>query len=78
MMDVLRFWMERGIDGFRIDVLWQIVKSEGFEDNRSTRIGLSAGPSGIASSSFTRPTSRKRTTFLLRLANSSTATAILF
>ena len=33
MMDVLRFWMERGVDGFRIDVLWHIVKSEGFEDN---------------------------------------------
>ncbi|RHW16555.1 DUF3459 domain-containing protein [Sphingomonas gilva] len=33
MMDVLRFWMDRGVDGFRIDVLWHIVKSERFEDN---------------------------------------------
>jgi len=33
MMDVLRFWMDRGVDGFRIDVLWHIVKSEQFEDN---------------------------------------------
>ena len=28
MMDVLRFWLDRGIDGFRIDVLWHIVKAE--------------------------------------------------
>jgi alpha-glucosidase len=33
MYDVLRFWMERGVDGFRVDVLWQIVKDEEFRDN---------------------------------------------
>lgn len=33
MLDVLRFWFERGVDGFRIDVLWHIVKSAEFEDN---------------------------------------------
>ena len=33
MFDVLRFWFERGVDGFRIDVLWHIVKAEGFPDN---------------------------------------------
>nr|WP_038282908.1 alpha-amylase family glycosyl hydrolase [Pacificimonas flava] len=33
MLDVLRFWLDRGVDGFRIDVLWHIVKSEGLPDN---------------------------------------------
>jgi alpha-glucosidase len=33
MMDVLRFWFDRGVDGFRIDVLWHIVKAEGLPDN---------------------------------------------
>ncbi|CAN5358380.1 alpha-amylase family glycosyl hydrolase [soil metagenome] len=33
MTDVLRFWMDRGVDGFRIDVLWHIVKAEGLPDN---------------------------------------------
>jgi oligo-1,6-glucosidase/alpha-glucosidase len=33
MMDVLRFWLDRGVDGFRIDVLWHIVKAEGLPDN---------------------------------------------
>lgn len=33
MFDVLRFWMDRGVDGFRIDVLWHIVKAEHFSDN---------------------------------------------
>ena len=33
MMAVLRFWFDRGVDGFRIDVLWHMVKHEGFPDN---------------------------------------------
>jgi oligo-1,6-glucosidase/alpha-glucosidase len=33
MFDVLRFWFERGVDGFRVDVLWHIVKAEGLPDN---------------------------------------------
>jgi oligo-1,6-glucosidase/alpha-glucosidase len=33
MMDVLRFWFDRGVDGFRIDVLWHIVKHEELLDN---------------------------------------------
>jgi len=33
MMNVLRFWLDRGVDGFRIDVLWHIVKAEGLPDN---------------------------------------------
>jgi alpha-glucosidase len=28
MLDHLRFWFERGIDGFRIDVLWMIAKDD--------------------------------------------------
>ncbi|MBW6527637.1 DUF3459 domain-containing protein [Sphingomonas sp. RHCKR7] len=33
MLDAMRFWFERGVDGFRIDVLWHIVKAEGLPDN---------------------------------------------
>ena len=33
MMNVLRFWFARGIDGFRIDVLWHLVKHADFPDN---------------------------------------------
>ncbi|MBC9033294.1 DUF3459 domain-containing protein [Sphingomonas sp. JC676] len=33
MMDVLRFWFARGVDGFRIDVLWHMVKHQDFPDN---------------------------------------------
>ena len=33
MMEVLRFWLARGVDGFRIDVLWHIVKARGLPDN---------------------------------------------
>lgn len=33
MMDVLRFWLGKGVDGFRIDVIWHIVKHAQFPDN---------------------------------------------
>jgi len=33
MLDVLRFWLERGVDGFRVDVIWHLVKDEEFRDN---------------------------------------------
>jgi alpha-glucosidase len=33
MYDVMRFWFDRGVDGFRIDVLWHLLKAEDFPDN---------------------------------------------
>ena len=33
MYDVLRFWFDRGVDGFRIDVLSRLMKDEQFRDN---------------------------------------------
>jgi len=33
MEEVLRFWFERGVDGFRIDVLWHCIKAEHLPDN---------------------------------------------
>lgn len=35
MLDVLRFWLDRGVDGFRVDVIWHLIKDEGFRDNPS-------------------------------------------
>ncbi len=32
MLDVMRFWLARGVDGFRIDVLWHLIKDEQFRD----------------------------------------------
>jgi alpha-glucosidase len=33
MLDVLRFWFDRGIDGFRIDALRQVIKDDQFRDD---------------------------------------------
>lgn len=33
MEAVLRFWFDRGVDGFRVDVLWHCIKAEGLPDN---------------------------------------------
>jgi alpha-glucosidase len=33
MCDALRFWLDRGIDGFRIDVIWHLIKDDHYRDN---------------------------------------------
>jgi alpha-glucosidase len=33
MLDAIRFWLERGVDGFRIDVIWHLIKDSLFRDN---------------------------------------------
>jgi alpha-glucosidase len=33
MLDVLRFWFDRGVDGFRIDVSYRVMKDPQFPDN---------------------------------------------
>jgi alpha-glucosidase len=33
MHDVLRFWLTKGVDGFRIDVLWMLIKDDQWRDN---------------------------------------------
>jgi alpha-glucosidase len=31
--DAMRFWLRRGVDGFRIDVIWHLIKDDRFRDN---------------------------------------------
>jgi alpha-glucosidase len=33
MHDVMRFWLRRGVDGFRVDVMWHLMKDDRFRDN---------------------------------------------
>jgi alpha-glucosidase len=33
MLDVLRFWLDRGVDGFRVDVMWLLIKDDRWRDN---------------------------------------------
>lgn len=33
MLDVMRFWLDRGVDGFRVDVMWHMIKDDQFRDN---------------------------------------------
>jgi alpha-glucosidase len=32
----LRFWLDRGVDGFRMDVLWLLIKDDQFRNNSAT------------------------------------------
>jgi alpha-glucosidase len=31
--DVMRFWLRKGVDGFRVDVIWHLIKDDHFRDN---------------------------------------------
>jgi alpha-glucosidase len=33
LYNVMRFWLDRGVDGFRVDVLWHLMKDAAFRDN---------------------------------------------
>ncbi|UXY14645.1 alpha-amylase family glycosyl hydrolase [Chitiniphilus purpureus] len=33
MLDAMRFWLDRGVDGFRIDVIWHLIKDKDFREN---------------------------------------------
>jgi alpha-glucosidase len=33
MWDVMRFWLKKGVDGFRVDVLWYLIKDDLYRDN---------------------------------------------
>ena len=33
MHDAMRFWLDRGVDGFRVDVIWHLIKDDQFRDN---------------------------------------------
>jgi alpha-glucosidase len=33
MHEAMRFWLKRGVDGFRVDVIWHLIKDDQFRDN---------------------------------------------
>ena len=33
MYAAMRFWLDRGVDGFRVDVMWLLIKDDQFRPN---------------------------------------------
>ncbi|MBN8821239.1 MULTISPECIES: alpha-amylase family glycosyl hydrolase [unclassified Spirosoma] len=33
MLNVMRFWLDKGVDGFRVDVMWHMIKDKNLRDN---------------------------------------------
>ena len=66
---ILRFWLDRGVDGFRIDVAHGLAKDPAFTD----LTGAYLRPEGCASATRTG-TARRCTTSIGRGAGSSTGT----
>ena len=45
MHDVLRFWLDRGVDGFRVDVIWHLIKDAAVpRQSAQSRIPRRASP----------------------------------
>ena len=70
MLDILRFWLDRGVDGFRVDALRQVLKDPALRDNppnpafgpgcrSTTRCCRSAAPTPRTSSPVSRDGGRR-------------------
>jgi alpha-glucosidase len=46
--DAMRFWFSRGIDGFRVDAVWYVIKDEDFRDNPANPSYTPASPPDLA------------------------------
>jgi alpha-glucosidase len=47
MFDVLRFWLDRGVDGFRVDVMWMMIKDDQFRNNPVNPATFSDSPDSV-------------------------------
>jgi len=47
-LDVLRFWLDRGVDGFRVDVAHGLIKAPGLPDAGHSRAELATLPTSAA------------------------------
>jgi alpha-glucosidase len=58
MLNSMRFWLERGVDGFRVDVIYHMIKDDQFRDNPPNphyQPGMPAFDSYLAEHSTDRP-----------------------
>lgn len=44
LYDAMRFWLERGVDGFRLDVFWLLIKDEKFRDDPLSPVYVEGEP----------------------------------
>ena len=58
MYDAMRFWLDKGVDGFRVDVMWLIIKDDQYRDNPANPqygLGQSSGNSFLPMYNSNRP-----------------------
>ncbi len=47
MFHVLRFWLDRGVDGFRVDVMWMMIKDDQYRNNPVNPATFSDSPDSV-------------------------------
>ena len=54
MLDVMRFWLDKGVDGFRVDVIWMMIKDEQLRDEPPNPDWDGVDPHGSLQHIYTR------------------------
>ena len=62
MYEVVRFWLKRGVDGFRVDAIRHLIKDDAFRDNPPNPAYRDGDPPDARSCRSIRPIGRKPTT----------------
>ena len=78
MYEVMRFWLRRGVDGFRVDVIWHLIKDQALRDNPPNPNWTPKDPRSNACCRFTRQTGQKCMRRSLSCGKSSTNSRIEF
>ena len=63
--EILRFWLDRGVDGFRVDVAHGMIKQAGLPDYTPPAEGASMGGTGITTDADTVLAPTEVTTFAI-------------
>ena len=68
MLAVLRFWLDRGVDGFRVDAIHHLIEAEHLQATiRRIRTGAKASRRRAGSRGSIRSTRRRRTTAIAEM-----------
>ena len=60
-LDILRFWLDRGVDGFRVDVAHGLIKAAGLPDYTPPLAGGSMGGAGRPTTGHEHPLAEAKT-----------------
>lgn len=80
LADVMRFWLDKGVDGFRVDVMWHLMKDRYFRNNPPNpgfREGMPSHERFVAVYSANHPEVHDAVAFLRRVMDDYSDRALM-